>query len=281
MTVTACAVDETREARGIDEIDNPYWDAVKGDVTIGDRYSSASGGAVVGDLFSRGRSEQDFLRSARVYESRWDLARKYAFTIPDPPTLEFILRYGRDGILDPMAGTGYWAWMLNQLGVDVLAYDQHPPDLVQNFYHHRNPVHFPVRRGHAQWVAKRRGRGRTLLLSWPPMNRDGAETVASFTGDRIIYIGEGPGGCCGDDALFELLDSRWREVATHRPVQWSGIHDYVVVYDRLPPWSITRRGDSGKVEAVATLKGLLAGDSLSEEERQQAEFLIKVLDGED
>lgn len=55
---------------------------------------------------------------------------------------------------------------------------------------------------------------------------------AAYEDGSSCYIGEGPGGCCGDDRLFELLDQQWAKVAEHRPVQWFGIHDYVTVYDR-------------------------------------------------
>ncbi|BCZ25284.1 hypothetical protein MTY59_51390 [Mycobacterium senriense] len=37
------------------------------------------------------------------------------------------------GLLDPIAGTGYWAYLLTQLGVDVVCYDLNPgTDLLTN-----------------------------------------------------------------------------------------------------------------------------------------------------
>jgi hypothetical protein len=74
---------------------------------------------------------------------------------------------------------------------------------------------------------------RALFLCWPPYGSPMAAAALDFyTGNRVIYIGEGDGGCCADDNFFAALDKGWVEVAEHRPVQWSGLHDWITVYDR-------------------------------------------------
>jgi hypothetical protein len=52
-----------------------------------------------------------------------------------------------------------------------------------------------------------------------------------YIGNRIIHIGE-HFGCTADDEFFERLESGWDEVASHRPIQWFGMHDYITVYER-------------------------------------------------
>lgn len=96
--------------------------------------------------------------------------------------------------------------------------------------------------------------GRTLLLVWPPystaMTYDCAVAYHAAGGERIVYVGEGPGGCTGDAGFHLLLgadcyaygddhdherddpQSQWREVAEVTIPQWQGIHDYLTVYER-------------------------------------------------
>lgn len=174
---------------------------------------------------------------------REDLVVRYAWAVPDPASLAFVAEQARGRIVEIGAGTGYWAWQLSQLGVDVVAYDRHPPDRGGNHWHSPRhletgnptkepaPVFFPVRRGGAPRAA--RHPDRTLLLCWPPYSGTVASrALRAYSGQRVIFIGEGEGGCTAEDAFFRALERGWIEVADHRPVQWRGVHDWITVYDR-------------------------------------------------
>ena len=190
--------------------------------------------------------------------TRDDLCWKYAWAIPDPASLAFLVdleaRLGGRGILELGAGTGYWAWQLNQLGITVVAYDEMPPDRAANHWHrpHRRrsrhdsaahptrPVFHPVGQGGAELAAA--GPDLTLLLCWPPYATPFADqALAHYAGTRLIYIGEGPGGCCADDGFFARLDADWEEIDHHRPVNWWGIHDWITAYQRKPTSTDMRR----------------------------------------
>lgn len=209
-------------------IDNPYWDAVRhlvvdepiwGGPTVGGISSWRASGGHPGDLVD-------------TFERRRELVGRYAWTITDPDTAAFVAEHAQDRAVDPIAGSGYWGYVLGQLGVDVVSYDVDPPSAGRNHYHKEGREHVEVRAGDALHTVARHP-DRTLLLAWPPYSRaTGAATVNSYGGGRVIYIGEGPGGCCGDDDLFTAFDSDWKSVAEHWPVQWDGIHDRVTVYDR-------------------------------------------------
>lgn len=168
----------------------------------------------------------------QLTRDRKDLASQYAWTVTAPGTVAFVVEHAGDRVIDPMAGSGWWAHLLGQAGVDVVAYDLHPPGTEENHWHsHGTHVRITVADG-ATAVAEH-GRDRTLLLSWPPYDSPaGTDILSAYAGARVIFIGEGTGGCTGDDRLHELLDAEWTEVASHRPVQWPGLHDYVTVYDR-------------------------------------------------
>ena len=51
--------------------------------------------------------------------------QKYAWAIPNDDALMEIAKC--TPLIEIGAGTGYWAWLLRQLGVDILAFDKNPP----------------------------------------------------------------------------------------------------------------------------------------------------------
>jgi hypothetical protein len=200
--------------------DNPYWDAVKDHI-----YESR--------LFGPGRQVQRWNLEGRRfdiegYPDRSELTKRYSWTIPDPDSIEFVKRWSAGGLVDPMAGTGYWAYVLEQAGVDVVSYDLHPGD---NPWHHSGALHTKVTAMNAV-KSVRLHPNRTLLLAWPPYDETiGDRTVRAYGGDRVIYMGE-IGGCTGTEALHDRLDRRWEEMDEHIPVQWEGLHDRITVYQR-------------------------------------------------
>lgn len=204
-------------------IDNPFWETVKDCVEA----DSFTGNPVVGE-FRLDRSVEESMARA---PNRQRLVRKYCWTIPDPDTVAFVAEHARGALVDPMAGTGYWAYLLEQLGVDVVSYDLNPgTTLVTNGWHGEDLYAEVFAKDGAEAVALHPDR--TLFLSWPPFQQDaGARILASYAGTRLIYIGE-DNGHTGDDELRRMLDSDWTEVDSRRPVQWWGVHDRVAVYQR-------------------------------------------------
>jgi hypothetical protein len=204
-------------------LDNPYWDVVKDHVNP---KGSLWGTPEVGGL----RIGDDPARWVREAPSRRENVCRYSWSITDPETVAFVAEHSRGRLVDPMAGTGYWAWMLAQSGVDVVAYDLNPPapGSEDNHWHRDAATHVTVHKADATDVTALHA-DRTLMLSWPPYGFEALRILHAYDGDRLIYV-----GCCGDDAFFEeLADERlWVEVAERVPVQWFGMHDVVTVYDR-------------------------------------------------
>lgn len=200
-------------------LDNPYWDAVRDHVKPG---------------LSLWRTPAvDWLAVRNDLPRRKELVALYSWTVSDPVTVAFVAEHARGRVVDPMAGTGYWAWLLAQLGVDVVAYDLNPPAVgrTENFHHPDTPAYATVQRATAVESVLLHP-DRTLLLSWPPYGFSAEVVLKAYQGDRVVYMGEMEGGCCADDALFEAFERDWVEVAERVPVQWDALHDRVVVYDR-------------------------------------------------
>jgi len=214
---------------------NPYWDAVKDHIGWDDLMRQH---AVLPRDPLHGDDDDGIWRNVASTKLRKQLIPRYAWTVSDPETVDFVLRFCGDTVIDPMAGSGYWARLLAERGVFTLTYDRHAATPEDNHWH-RGVEHWTtVLPGEAADTVAAAGSGVTLLLSWPPYNTsDGADAVRAYTGQRIIYIGEGDGGCTGDDALHKILETEWAEVEYHAPVQWWGLHDIVFVYDRLPATS--------------------------------------------
>lgn len=209
-------------------IDNPYWDLVKERVDpVGSLWRTPTV-----DGYRSTRAPQEYLERFRTLHEagldRRSLVKRYSWTIPDPQTLAFVVEHSKGRVVDPMAGTGYWGWLLAQSGIDAVSYDRDPG---ANHYHEGQPLHCTVEMlGGVEAV--RLHADRTLFLSWPPMDASGADILRAYQGDRVIYIGEPEFGCTGDDDLYELLGKEWTEIAERVPVQWDGLHDVVWAYDR-------------------------------------------------
>lgn len=189
-------------------------------------------------------------------EVEMDLRRRFSFAIPNLEALDTIAGHSPGGVVEIGAGGGYWAMLLQQRGVDVIAYDPDPPGSGATTWHS----------GRA-WTAVHHGDHtkaaghptRTLMLCWPSYDEPwSAQALEHYRGDTVIYIGEGPGGCTGDDRMHALLGeppSCWhhdddynelpcpddcpanvpplfREIADVEIPQWAGIHDWLRVYRR-------------------------------------------------
>jgi hypothetical protein len=204
-------------------IDNPFWETVKDCVDA----DSLRGNAVVGEF----RLDRTVEESMARLPNRQRLVRKYCWTIPDPETVAFVAKHARGGLVDPIAGTGYWAYLLAQVGVDVVCYDLNPGTALHTNGWHGEDLYAEIcAKDGAEAAALYPDR--TLFLSWPPYEQDvGTRILMAYKGNRVIYIGEGQGGT-GNDELRLTLDTAWAEVESREPVQWWGIHDRVTVYER-------------------------------------------------
>lgn len=200
--------------------ENPYWEIARL-LPITDECSS---------LWARDHAVEIDWFVTRPQARRTALVKKYSWSIPTPDDITWIARHldGR-GVVEVGAGTGYWAWQLSQVGVDVIAFDATP--FGENRY--CQPIQYhPVHLAGIEVAAEHPHRA--LLLCWPPYdNPMAAKAVAAYAGDLLISIGEPPGGCTADDVFFDTLDLEWTEIGVApRHVTWWGIHDYVRIYRR-------------------------------------------------
>lgn len=212
--------------------------------------------------------------SERLVDHRAWVTSQWSWAIADPETITFMVEWlaGRS-VVEIGAGSGYWAYLLAQSGVDITCYDIAPIGHEDSWFHGaKSSRHvgkdeveappkewYPVNEGGPEVLALPENTDRVLFLCWPNYDTSFAyDAVKAYQGDFVIYIGEGDGGCNGDDKFWALMEGEadwwdaedrakaadrgdprtlirreWEEIEFHPMVQWSGLHDNLNIFKRL------------------------------------------------
>ena len=157
--------------------------------------------------------------------NRFELVSRYSFAIPDETSLSIISEYSP--ILEIGAGTGYWGYLLQNRGVDIICYDHKDPSWEKMWKR--------------KWINIKKGDiskislypDRTLFLCWGDYGSEfGYRAIKKYKGKYLIVIGEGEDGCTFNNSFFKELNTSWSRVRAYNNPQWFGIHDYLSVYKR-------------------------------------------------
>lgn len=168
------------------------------------------------------------------FEAKTRFSRAYAWAVPSNEVIEALAQFSP--IIEVGAGRGYWAHLLEQAGADVQAFDAAPPHQTPNEWHPNTegtPRTFTLVRWGSQAVLHSSSPDRALFLCWPPSEDPMARScLRNYTGNTVIYIGEGCGGCTGDDSFHLLLETEWDLILTFDIPQWAFTNDRVYIYQR-------------------------------------------------
>lgn len=152
---------------------------------------------------------QLFLETGGSAEGRAQALARYAFAVPTPEALDALARWASTGVVELGAGTGYWSRCVAARGVSTVAYDVAPAPSPANEWFADVEPWFPVLHGDESAVVAHVDR--CLLLVWPTRNEVWpAEALRLFHaagGQRVIFVGEGPGGRTGDAVFHRLIGS--------------------------------------------------------------------------
>lgn len=211
-----------------DGVRNPLWDAVRW-MPAEPYWHDAS--ELQPTFVSSAFHKDTALELDGLGASRHHLSAHYAWSIITPGDVAWLTEV-LDGsaVVEIGAGSGYWAWQLEQAGVDVAAYDPNPPADDNGFC--KAGPYTTVLPDDASAV--KHHQDRALLMVWPPYEGEHARHALSlYEGDLLVYAGEGWGGCTADDGFYELLEAEWDEVSVApQHVTWWGIHCRLAAYAR-------------------------------------------------
>lgn len=200
-----------------------------------------------------------------IDDARTEAIARYGFAIPSDEAIGAIQRCSPEGVIEVGAGTGYWASLLQRRGVDVVAFDIEPAPSPQNTWFAGTRPWHPVHHGDHDIV--RAHSERTLLIVWPTKNETWAATALEryhdAGGQRVVFVGEGPGGRSGDATFHAMLGelsscvqcvygatrepcicgvgARWHRIETIKLPHWPGFFDDLQIYARESPVEGGRR----------------------------------------
>jgi len=160
--------------------------------------------------------------------------KEYAFAVPNEAAIEALVHHGP--VVEIGCGLGYWAKLVQDAGGEIIPYDVNVNDMgMVKLYMSKDEYmqpHTRIFHGGAE-VAELHS-DKALFLCWPPYDSSMAyeclKTYLEHGGQTLIYVGEGSGGCTGDDEFHDLIEERMECAKNVRIPVWPGIHDYMDVY---------------------------------------------------
>lgn len=186
-------------------------------------------------LKERGFSEEDFVPwpkngIMKHIELRDEIICKFGFAILTSKTVEVLRSYVP--ILEVGAGSGYWAYELRRVGVDVVATDPG----TGKYRFDKCDINggkwkfwTSVEKINALDAIAKYPR-RSLLIVWPDYDETWAATaLKAYEGNTVLYVGEGTGGCTGNDEFHNVLDKGFPIQKVIEIPQHFGIHDNLFI----------------------------------------------------
>ena len=205
-----------RIRKGDDMIINPYYDELKEKVLRANGYRR--------DI----EEFETYQRNNNFRENRFEYVARFAWAIPTEEIIRQIAKFSNNKIVEIGAGTGYWAWLFEQTGVTIHAYQKY----LQNNHCAHKIAYTKLLKGSPN-ILRKYNSNWALFLCWPPYSSPmAARCLRRFAGNKLVYIGEGDYGCTGDNVFHEMLDKQWKHIESIDIPQWSGLHDYVQLYER-------------------------------------------------
>lgn len=173
--------------------------------------------------------EGDFIEfPLSSFSKRSTYTDNFSFALPCKEAMNLIKKYSP--ILEIGAGSGFWAKMMHNAGIDIVA-----TSINKGAYALNKQNYFPVKRMEASRAVKIHP-DRNVFVSWVNYG-DNWGTIASKNikkGRHLIVIGEGEGGCTSNDKFFELIYSRhFEEIERLDIPKWYGLHDDLRVYRKM------------------------------------------------
>lgn len=150
----------------------------------------------------------------------------FGWSIIDEHSLERIKNHiiGKK-TLEINCGIGAWTFCLRSFGCKIIATD---------LYKHDSSWIVVEQLDAVSAVEKYNDKCSALFCCWPDYNKDYAyEALIRFTGDTVIYIGEGKTGSCATDSFFDYLTQNYQKIEIVNTLQsWPFVNDSLSIYKK-------------------------------------------------
>ena len=157
----------------------------------------------------------------------------FSYAIPDDEALKVIYDNIKqyDQILEVGAGFGLWAFLLNsKYNMNIIASDNHESHLSKEEVTLRKFM--PIEQID-NITAIKEYKPQVLILIWPPYHNDMAyDSLITFKGDVLVYIGEKPNGVTANEKFFNELGENWNRITYKHIKNWKGINDILFIFHR-------------------------------------------------
>ncbi len=149
------------------------------------------------------------------------IARHFAWAVPTDEAIAAIRKHA-SSVVEVGAGSGYWAWLMRQAGMAVVAIEAAPPTFTWS----------EVLVGDERMV--RSHADKALFLCWPPWATDMASSaLAAYAGTTVVYVGEWMAGNA-DARFFALLTAGFECIDGVEIPQWAQRDDRLWIFRRKP-----------------------------------------------
>lgn len=185
----------------------------------------------------------DFNLACPLFYKREEFVKTYGFMMPTAEVIDVLTgMLAKQKTLEAGSGSGWLADQLSQRGIDIEAADWTDYRLPKTQGRRKGYPFEQVFRldHHGDATRLLPGTYGTILLVWPNLGSAFAAKIAQrmSTGQRLIYCGEGQGGCTANEHFFEILKADFivdrlasaRLNAHHW--QFPGIHDRWLVLSK-------------------------------------------------
>jgi hypothetical protein len=158
-------------------------------------------------------------------------AKEYGWSVPSQEAVDKVKEFvGSDNIIEIGAGHGAWAKIMQDAGIQITPTDSFSD---RGAFVPKDNAYTDVQDLKAMDALAQYSGYNALMMSWPPYDEPlAADSLLAFTGGKLIFIGEGEGGCTGDDRFFEVLNANWKNVGGVNIPRWTGIWDRLYLWER-------------------------------------------------
>lgn len=160
---------------------------------------------------------------------REDFCKTFSWAIPSKEAVKGIVDFAEfDNILEIGAGTGVWAWLISCAGGIITPIDT---TKISDSHYFKSDAKYFTKVHHKSDVNIKDFD--THLYCWPSYDDSwAAEYLKDNLPNKVIYIGEGWGGCCANDDFFGTLNDNYVEESYIEIPHWRHIRDFLSFYRR-------------------------------------------------